>query len=143
MASRNRSVIAAFLLTSATFLGACTESNEEPLARTAQSTEEALQELKAEKAAKAKAPNLTTDGGSNDADATVMDRPLDGSSKDAFEKGLATVRSSAPAGQSQRLDSALKYLLTYDFSLQNDKARLYAKLDGKSPNEIIAQSRQR
>ena len=32
----------------------------------------------------------------------------------------------------------MKYVMYYDLSLRNDKEKLYKKLDGKTPEQIIA-----
>jgi hypothetical protein len=73
----------------------------------------------------------------------VMNAPLDGSSVEAFEKGLAVVNEQATAFEAQQLNSALKYLQMYDLSLRGDKAKLYAKVSGKTPNQVIDQANNR
>ena len=68
---------------------------------------------------------------------TVMDQPLDGSSKEAFTTGLEKVDSEATEKEYRTLMSALDFLLFYDLAAKREKAKLYARLNGKSPNEII------
>ncbi|MDX1461394.1 MAG: hypothetical protein R3348_10100 [Xanthomonadales bacterium] len=68
---------------------------------------------------------------------SVMDRPLDGSSVDSFQAGLEQVEAEAGEYEYRRLMSALSFLLFYDIGVQRDKATLYSRLDGHSPNQIL------
>jgi len=68
----------------------------------------------------------------------IMDTPLDGSSVEAFEAGMERVREQASGADYKRLESAIKYLLFYDLSVRKDPAKLYRKLDGKTPDQIVA-----
>lgn len=68
---------------------------------------------------------------------TVMDTPLDGSSVEAFTAGLKRVDEEASETEYRRVMSSLDFLLFYDIGARRDKARLYSRLDGKTPNEII------
>lgn len=70
--------------------------------------------------------------------ADIMDTTLDGSSTAAFEAGLERVRAEATPLQSQRLDGAIEWLLIYDLAVESNREKLYLKLDGRTPNEIIA-----
>lgn len=69
---------------------------------------------------------------------TVMSQALDGSSQETFEQGMAQVKADATEDEYAQLKSAVAHLLYYDLSVKQDKARLYQKLDGKTPAEIIA-----
>ena len=71
---------------------------------------------------------------------SIMDQPLDGSSAEAFEAGMEKVKAEATPSEYSSLENSIGYLLYYDLSARGDKSRLYNKLDGKSPNEIIAKS---
>lgn len=68
---------------------------------------------------------------------TVMDTPLDGSSIETFSAGLKRLDEEASETDYRRVMSALDFLLFYDIAARRDKARLYSRLDGKTPNEII------
>ena len=70
---------------------------------------------------------------------SVMDVPLDGSSVDAFTKGLENVDENGTEKEYRNLMSALDFLLFYDLGAKRDKAKLYARLSGKSPNDILNQ----
>lgn len=79
----------------------------------------------------------TESGSQEEVQATVMDQPLDGSSVEAFTAGLSLVDEQATEKQYRNLMSALDYLLFYDLGAKRDKAKLYDRLDGKSPNQIL------
>ena len=70
----------------------------------------------------------------------VMDQPLDGSSVELFEQGVEKVKAEATGEEYAKLSSALKYLLYYDLSVGHNKEKLYKKLDGKTPDEVIAKT---
>jgi len=82
------------------------------------------------------APTEAPEGGS-----PVMAQPLDGSSVEAFEKGVQMVHEEATPDEATRLDNAIQYLLVYDLAAKRDKAKLYARLNGKTPTEVISQTR--
>jgi hypothetical protein len=67
----------------------------------------------------------------------VLDAPLDGSSVQAFESGLAKVRSDAGEAAYKRVKAATDYLLYYRLEARKDPATLYKMLDGMSPREIV------
>ena len=140
MSRKPSPIIAAFLLTSAAFLFGCDSESEPSQAQARPATTEETVRQVMESEGEATQPEAVASG---DVDPTIMDRPMDGSSTEAFEAGLKAVHASAPTGQAQRLDTAIKTLKVFDLSVRNDTARLYAKLDGKTPNEIIAQAKQR
>ncbi len=73
-----------------------------------------------------------------DEEVSVMDLPVDFSSPENVEKSIETVRQQAGELEALKLNNALGYILTYDLSLGRDKAKMYKKLDGRTPNEIIA-----
>jgi len=68
---------------------------------------------------------------------TVMDTPLDGSSLETFTAGLKRLDEEASETDYRRVMSSLDFLLFYDIGARRDKARLYSRLNGKTPNEII------
>lgn len=67
---------------------------------------------------------------------SIMDQPLDGTSIEAFSAGLIKVDEEATEKDYRSLMSALDYLLFYDIGARRDKATLYSRLDGQSPNQI-------
>ena len=68
---------------------------------------------------------------------SIMDVPLDGSSIEAFTAGLEELDKNASEEDYRRVMSALDYLLFYDIGAKRDKAKLYSRLNGKSPNQIL------
>ena len=67
----------------------------------------------------------------------VMDEPLDGSSMEAFTAGLERLDNEASEKEYRTVMSALDYLLFYDIGAERNKAKLYSRLNGKSPNQIL------
>ena len=68
---------------------------------------------------------------------SVMDEPLDGSSIETFTAGLKKLDEEASEKEYRNVMSALDFLLFYDIGAKRDKARLYSRLNGTSPNQII------
>ncbi|MGD9264729.1 MAG: hypothetical protein PVJ71_03005 [Lysobacterales bacterium] len=69
---------------------------------------------------------------------SLMDQPVDFSSPESAEESLQRIREQVGEKEYQKMQNAIKYLLFYDLSVGQDKEKLYAKLDGKTPNEILA-----
>jgi hypothetical protein len=69
--------------------------------------------------------------------ASVMDTPLDGSSLETFTAGLKRLDEEASETDYRRVMSSLDFLLFYDIGARRDRAKLYSRLNGKTPNEII------
>jgi len=70
-------------------------------------------------------------------DGDGMEIPLDGSSLEAFETSMARVKAYTTPAQYITLENSVEYLLVYDLAVRRDKAKLAAKLDGKTPYEVI------
>jgi len=68
---------------------------------------------------------------------SVMDQAVDFSSPENVKKSLQTIREQAGEKQAGRVQNAMDYLIVYDLSIKRDKNKLYKKLNGKTPNEII------
>ena len=69
---------------------------------------------------------------------SIMDQPVDFSSPENVEKTLAAIRQQAGEKAAGRVNNAIGYLIVYDLSVKRDKDKLYKKLNGKTPNEILA-----
>ena len=78
--------------------------------------------------------NQKTHGGQG----SVMDQPVNFSSQNEVNKSIEKVRQQAGDAEANELNKALGVILTQDMSLRQDKDRLFRKLNGKTPNEIIA-----
>ena len=88
----------------------------------------------------ASASTTTTDAvkTANGEQASVMDLPVDFSTPEGVEKSIEKVRQEAGDSKARQLSVAMKYLLTYDLSVSHNEEKLYKKLNGSTPNEIIA-----
>jgi len=75
---------------------------------------------------------------SGDSAESIMDQPVDFSTPEDVEKSLQKVREQAGDQAYKNLQSAMKYILYYDLSLANNKEKMYQKLNGSTPNEILA-----
>jgi hypothetical protein len=71
-------------------------------------------------------------------DMSIMDQPVNFSTPEDVDKSIEAVRQQAGAAQARDLKNALGYILTYDLSLGRNKEKMYKKLNGRTPNEIIA-----
>ena len=78
--------------------------------------------------------NQETQGGQG----SVMDQPVNFSSQEEVNKSIEKVRQQAGDAEANELNKALGIILIQDMSLRQDKDRLFRKLNGKTPNEIIA-----
>lgn len=67
----------------------------------------------------------------------IMYVPLDGRSIESFTAGLEKVDQEATEQEYRDLMSSLDFLLFYDIGARRDKARLYSRLNGKSPEQIL------
>jgi len=66
-----------------------------------------------------------------------MEIPLDGSSLEAFEAGLAMVKRHTDEDNYITLQKAINYLLVYDLGAKRDRAKLAARLDGLNGYQVI------
>jgi hypothetical protein len=80
----------------------------------------------------------TEDAGTTDAPGSaIMDQPVNFSTPEDVENSLQKVRDQAGDKAYTNLNNAMKYVLYYDLSLGNNKEKMYKKLNGKTPSEII------
>jgi len=69
---------------------------------------------------------------------SVMDQPVDFSSPESVEKTLEDIRQQVGEKEASSVSSAIGHMVVYDLSVNRNKKKLYKKLDGKTPNQIIA-----
>lgn len=79
-----------------------------------------------------------TEAEAGDTQDSIMDQPVDFSSPESVEKTMETIRQQAGEKEAGSINNTIDYLLVYDLSVNNDKDKLHKKLDGKTPNEILA-----
>jgi len=73
----------------------------------------------------------------NDESLSIMDQPVNFSTPEDVEKTFQEIGEKAGTASASKLKSTIGYLLTYDYSVGRDQDKLYAKLNGKTPNQII------
>ena len=70
--------------------------------------------------------------------AAIMSKPVDFSTSENVASSIAAIKDEAGEQAASRIESAIDYMLVYDLSVNRNKQKLYAKLNGKTPNEIMA-----
>ena len=68
----------------------------------------------------------------------IMAQPMNGKSVSDFEASMKQVEEQASTAEYRKLKNAIGYHLTYDFEVKRNKEKLYRKLDGQTPNQIIS-----
>jgi len=108
----------------------------------AKQDQEADAKANARPAAEASAPASTGEAAqaadTAGSDMSIMDKPVNFSTPEDVDKSIEAVRLEAGDKAARDLNNALKYILAYDLSLRRDKEKMYQKLNGRTPNEIIA-----
>ncbi|MGD9020582.1 MAG: hypothetical protein PVF46_02205 [Lysobacterales bacterium] len=132
MSKAKFSLITAMLL-ALSLSAACAEqvSGEEETVKATASTEQAP-ETTEQGAGDGEAENEATGGDS------IMDQPVDFSSPEKVEESLQKIREAEGDTAYMQVKNAMDFVLFYDISLTRNKAKLYEKLDGKTPNQIKA-----
>lgn len=127
-----KKLFTAIFISTLTFMivPACAEQDNatEAVTGTAQTTETQISTAEVE----------ATEAVSGDEDLSVMDLPVNFSTPEDIEKSIEKVKQEAGDGKARALKNAMAYVLYYDLSLGNDKEKMYKKLNGSTPNEIIA-----
>lgn len=67
-----------------------------------------------------------------------MNQPMDFSTADAMEASLQKITEQEGDSTRKIVENAMQYILIYDLSLGGDEDKMYKKLNGKTPREIIA-----
>jgi hypothetical protein len=110
---------------------ACAEQDNE--AEAATSSKPATQVTAAADAAETTPVAAATDGA-----LSIMDMPVNFSTPEDVEKSMEAVRQQAGEAAARDLTNAMGYILAYDLSLGRDQEKMYKKLNGRTPNAIIA-----
>ncbi len=69
---------------------------------------------------------------------SVLVEPVNFSTPEEVKNSLQKVLEQAGEKEAQRVSGAMEYLMYYDLSLGRNEQALHKKLDGKTPNQIIA-----
>jgi hypothetical protein len=72
---------------------------------------------------------------------SLMNKPVDFSSPENVEKTLENIRQQEGDKAHGKLKNAMQYIMVYDLSIGNNEEKLYKKLDGRTPEQIIAEMR--
>lgn len=91
----------------------------------------------------AKASDSTAQAAKAEDAVSVLDQPVDFSSPEAIEKTMQNIREQKGEAAYMKLNDALDAILYYDLSLGNDRTKLYAKMNGQTPNQIFARMKKR
>lgn len=117
---------------SLSLLSACSdEAADSPAAKATQPAAQEIDKKTTEK--KAVTPAAKPDSGVVD----VMDMPMNFSTPATTKKSFLAVKVEAGGMEVSKLLQALKYLQKTDKSVNHNKQKLYKKLNGKTPNEIM------
>jgi len=84
---------------------------------------------------KAPVAEVATPRGEN---ASIMDEPVDFSTQERIARTMQNIREQAGAKAARKIDATMGHMMTYDLSVGRDEAKMYKKLNGKTPNQIIA-----
>lgn len=66
-----------------------------------------------------------------------MRLPFDGSSTEAFERSMESIRAETTEVEFTTVQNAIDYLLVYDLAARRNPEMLYKRLDGKTPAEML------
>lgn len=73
-----------------------------------------------------------------DMDAPIMNQPVDFSTPESVAKTMQAIREQAGPRAARKIESVMGYMMTYDLAVGRDEAKMYKKLNGKTPKQIIA-----
>jgi hypothetical protein len=74
---------------------------------------------------------------------SLMNQPVDFSTPEKAEETLQNIREQEGEKAYKMLKSAMDYVAFYDLSVGNDRNKLYKKLNGRTPNEILAKMKRK
>jgi len=87
-------------------------------------------------------PTVVSSNESADAlDESLMNRPVNFSTPENVEKTLENIRKQEGDKAHDKLKNAMQYIMVYDLSIGNNEEKLYKKLDGRTPEQIIDEMR--
>lgn len=69
---------------------------------------------------------------------SVMDTPVNFSTPEDIEKTFQLIREQAGENELSKLKTALNYVMTYDLSMGHNKEKVYKRMNGRTPNQIIS-----
>ena len=69
---------------------------------------------------------------------SLMSQPVNFSTPENVEKTLQNIREKEGDIAYKQVKNALQYIMVYDLSVGNNEEKMYKKLDGRTPEQIIA-----
>jgi succinate dehydrogenase/fumarate reductase flavoprotein subunit len=75
---------------------------------------------------------------SNQQGASIMQQPVDFSTPEAVENTLQAIRDKEGDVTYTQVKNAMQYIMVYDLSVGNNEEKLHKKLNGRTPEQIIA-----
>lgn len=110
---------------------ACTEDDKEAV-----TVEKAEAPVIEKPVVQAEAPKETAKPAGQSA--PIMNQPVDFSTPEALSKTLQDIREQAGSRAVRQIESTMGHMMTYDLGVARDEAKMLKKLNGKTPNQIIA-----
>jgi hypothetical protein len=74
---------------------------------------------------------------------SLMDQPVDFSTPEKVEETLQNILEQDGEGAYNSVKNAMKYIMFYDLSIGQDEEKMHKKLNGQTPNQIIAMTQRR
>ena len=75
---------------------------------------------------------------SSEQSVSLMTQAVDFSSPEAVEATMQNIREKEGDKAYTQLKNAMQYIMVYDLSVSNNEEKLYKKLDGRTPEQIIS-----
>ena len=126
LASTTTGILAMLLIT------ACAEDSKEGASTIAAESPTPAEKIEAPEANTHKKNNM------RNRNSPIMDEPVDFSTPEEVQKTLKKIQETAGATAAGRLNAAMDYIRTYDLAVGHNEQRMYKRLNGKTPNQIIS-----
>lgn len=127
------SIPSAIILLSVFLLSACGSENSDAETAGAKSTADKTQEKTVQTSKAAKKNEIPTDG--------VMAEAVNFSTPQDIQNSFQAIEDEAGEFVVGQLKNAIDYMLVYDLSVSRNKQKLYEKLNGKTPTEILSMAK--
>jgi len=124
------SILVVTLVPALFFLTACGAEDTDNIVAGAKSAADKPQIVTAGKSKPAKRNVIPTDG--------VMAKAVDFSTPEDIQKTFQAIEDEAGEFAANQLRSAIDYMLVYDLSVNRNKQKMYKKLNGKTPTQILS-----
>jgi succinate dehydrogenase/fumarate reductase flavoprotein subunit len=75
---------------------------------------------------------------SNQQEVSIMQQPVDFSTPEAVENTLQAILEKEGDTTYRQIKNAMQYIMVYDLSLGKNEEKLHKKLNGRTPEQVIA-----